>query len=96
MTKIVAPKFKHDVTFCGEAVDGGTCKRLPRHNGDHELFVRGNGVAAPKRRKTAKTARKVAPKTTVRDGITYKLVAVVSRRLPRSSRPPRRSRRRNG
>ena len=50
-----APTFKHDVTFCGEAVEGGrTCHRLTAHKGDHAAFARGNGVVAPKPRKVTK------------------------------------------
>jgi hypothetical protein len=58
MAVIAAPKFKRGVAFCGTAgpvdgvADGQTCHRLPMHHGEHNAFVRGNGVAkkvAPKR-----------------------------------------------
>jgi hypothetical protein len=82
MATIAAPKFKRSVEFCGMAgavdgvAQGQTCHRLPMHHGEHNAFVRGNGVAEPKA--NLKSAKKVAPKprTITRGGVTYRLVAV--------------------
>jgi hypothetical protein len=75
---VTAPKFTHDVTFCGATITpkGSICHRLPAHSpepregkGDdasgHNAFVRGNGVAKPKVRKVVKAAVKAPTKSVV-------------------------------